>query len=316
MENKGLKIAESYAKDARKAAKGSWFSKPEWDIAAKYWDQAAVAYKTVQHYHEAIDCYTKASDGYSKSGAIYLAAKGSENAASLAEKHLTDHSLAVKYYTQASDLFRSHGSSAERAAEMMERAAKLCEDIDVEQAIQLYDNALTIYEAEDRGRFGVETFKKTTGFLISKKKFTEAVDIQMRLSEICRKTNNKFELNKSQLSCIIILLAFGDDVEAGKKMDEFGQDALFIRTHESEAAGGLLQAYEDANLEVFHNITSGQTVSFLDAAVVRLAAKIRVPGAVKQPIALPAVRNPSGVSSTPVAANEPVEVDDDDDDLL
>ncbi|KAJ2740404.1 hypothetical protein GGI20_005825 [Coemansia sp. BCRC 34301] len=316
MESSSLKLAQSFLKDAQKASKGGWFSKPEWDVAAQYLDKAATAFKASRHYEEAADCYAKASGAYVQINAVYLAAKCYENAAMLADAHLKNYEKAVTYYSRASDLYRSQGAAADKAAEMMESAAKACEDVDTNRTIQLYDSALSIYENEDRGRFGVETFKRTVRYLLDKGRLSEAVDIQMRLSAVCERINNRFELNKSNLSAIIILLAFGDSVEAGKKLDEFGQDVVFTRSKEATAAEQLVQAYSDGDQDEYARIASDSIVAFLDTSIARLAAKTRIPGARR---AKPRAANSAAVSGTgfndSVAATKGDE-DDDDDDLL
>ncbi|KAJ2542031.1 hypothetical protein EV175_006093 [Coemansia sp. RSA 1933] len=285
MASGSLKLAQEYAKDAQKASKGSWFSKPEWDTAAQYWDKAATAFKTALHFEESIDCHDKASNAFTKVNALYLAAKGYENAAVIAEKQLKDHPKAVTYYTKASDMFRSQGSSPDRAAEMLEKAAKICEDVDTNQAIQLYDSALGIYEAEDRGRFSMGTFKRLTSYLIEKNRLSEAADTQMRLHAVCEQINNRYEGNKCCLSVIVLLLAFGDGVAASKKMDEFSQSVSLMHSDEFALADQLLQAYANGDQEEFVSIARSQKVSFLDSSISRLAAKTRVPGAAraKQP---------------------------------
>ncbi|KAJ1904566.1 hypothetical protein GGI09_003079 [Coemansia sp. S100] len=319
MESSSLKLAQGFLKDAQKASKGSWFSKPEWDIAAQYFDKAATAFKAARHYEEAADCYVKASDAYVQINAVYLAAKCVENAATLADTHIKDHEMAVSHYSRASDLYRSQGAAADKAAEMMESAAKVCEDIDTNRTIQLYDSALSIYENEDRGRFGVETFKRTIRYLLDKGRLSEAVDIQMRLSAVCEHVNNRFELNKSNLSAIIILLAFGDSVEAGKKLEEFGQDVAFTRSKEAAAAERLVQAYSDGDQDEYVRIAGDQSVAFLDTTIARLAAKTRIPGARRLEPRASEKQVAHGGEHNAVGSDAPFinnAVDDDDDDDL
>ncbi|KAJ2498746.1 hypothetical protein GGI11_008019 [Coemansia sp. RSA 2049] len=278
MESGSLKLAHAYVKDAQKASKSSWFSKPEWDAAAQYWDKAAVSYKTALHFEEAIDCHAKASDAFTKINALYLAAKGYENAAIIAEKQLKDHSKAVTYYCKSSDMFRSQGSSPDRAAEMLEKAAKICEDVDTDQAIQLYDSALGIYETEDRLRLSMGTFRKLTTYLIEKNRLLEAADVQMRLYSVCDQTNNRYEGSKCCLAVIVLLLAFGDNVAANKKMDEFGQSVSLLHSDEFALADQMLQAYTDGDQQRLTQLALSQKVSFLDSSISRLATRFRVPG--------------------------------------
>ncbi|KAI8324742.1 TPR-like protein [Martensiomyces pterosporus] len=278
MESSSLKLAQGFAKDAQKASKGGWLSKPEWDLAAQYWDKAATAFKAARRFEEAADCYAKASGAYVKINAVYLAAKCFENAGMLAEQQLRNHASAIEYYCRASDLYLSHGSSADKAAELMEKAAKSCENIDVNRAIQLHNSALSIYENEDRGRFGIESFKRATRYMIEKSLFTQAIETQHRLAAICEQIGNQSERNKCYLSIIVIALAFGDEVEAGKRMNAFAQDDSFMRSHEALAADGILQAYASGDQDGFARCAEDQTLSFLESSVARLARKIRVPG--------------------------------------
>ncbi|KAJ2480131.1 hypothetical protein EV174_003809 [Coemansia sp. RSA 2320] len=295
MESASLKLAQGFAKDAQKASKGGWFSKPDWAIAAQYLDKAATAYKSARHYDEAVNCYTQASEAYIQMNVIHLAASCMENAAKLSEAHLKDHAKAITNYMRASDLYRSYGSAADKAAVMMEKAAKVCEDIDTDRAIQLYDNAL--------------------------------------LAAVCEQVNNRLELNRSYLSVIAMLLAFGDSVEAGKRLDEFGQDVAFIRTKEAEAAERLVQAYNDGDQDEYASIAGSLPVTSLDAVISRLTAKTRIPGARRpEPKATNSSAMQTGLTSSEkqaafggehsggsdraAAAAPPFDDGDDDDDLL
>ncbi|KAI7829057.1 hypothetical protein BX661DRAFT_181307 [Kickxella alabastrina] len=309
MESRSLKLAQEFAKDALKATKGGWFSKPEWETAAQYWDKAAASYKTACHYEEAADCYSKASEAYVHVNAIYLAAKCAENAATLAEKHLKDQASTIAFYSRASDL-------------MMEKAAKSCEGIDINRAIQLYDSALSIYESEDRGRFAIDTFKRVTRFLIDNNRLTEAIAIQERLVTVCEQINNRSDINRARLSVIILLLAFGDSVEAGKKLDEYGQDISFVRSKEAGLADYMIQAYNNGDQDIPNAI-------FLESSIARLAARIRVPGGkrlvpnvdaqARSPTGTPQITyppTPGGNSAGAAPLQTAVAIEDEDDDLL
>ncbi|KAJ1890495.1 hypothetical protein LPJ66_007445 [Kickxella alabastrina] len=329
MESRSLKLAQEFAKDALKATKGGWFSKPEWETAAQYWDKAAASYKTACHYEEAADCYSKASEAYVHVNAIYLAAKCAENAATLAEKHLKDQASTIAFYSRASDLYRSHGSSYDRAADMMEKAAKSCEGIDINRAIQLYDSALSIYESEDRGRFAIDTFKRVTRFLIDNNRLTEAIAIQERLVTVCEQINNRSDINRARLSVIILLLAFGDSVEAGKKLDEYGQDISFVRSKEAGLADYMIQAYNNGDQDMFSDLARDQTLSFVESSIARLAVRIRVPGGkrlvpnadaqARSPTGTPQITyppTPGGNSAGAAPLQAAVAIEDEDDDLL
>ncbi|KAJ1857328.1 hypothetical protein GGH12_001538 [Coemansia sp. RSA 1822] len=273
-----LNLAQSYAKDAQKASKSSWLSKPQWDIAATNWDKAANAFKTALHYEEAVDSHVQASEAYVKVNIIFLAAKGYEEAATLAERQLGDTTRAITYYTRASDLYRSQGSSADRAASMMVKAASVCSDIDSNKTTQLYESAISIYETEDRMRFSIPTFKLLAKFLIHKSRLSDAARVYERLGDVCVQLGNRPELAKSYLSAVVLVLAFGDGVEAGKKLDAFAQSAVFVRSNEGTVGNAMVEAFESGDQEGFDELARDQAVSFLDGSVSRLAMQIRVPG--------------------------------------
>ncbi|KAJ1733491.1 hypothetical protein LPJ61_001533 [Coemansia biformis] len=283
MESSSIALAQSYVKEAQKASKSSWLSKPEWDVAAPYWDRAANAFKTARRYEDAVTCFVKAAEAYVKVNSLYLAGEGYRNAAALTEKHLNDHTNTIGYYCRASDMFRTQGSAADKAAAMMENAARACEGIDSSRAIQLYESALAIYESEDRIRVGIPTFKRLTSYLIEKNRLSEAAELQTRLGEVCQQVNNRSELAKSCLSAIILVLAFGDLVEASKKRDQFGENMAFVRSKEGTVANAMVEAYADGDQDQFDVLAQDQVTTFLDGAVARLAARIRVPGARRTP---------------------------------
>ncbi|KAJ2772412.1 hypothetical protein IWQ56_001388 [Coemansia nantahalensis] len=310
MESSSVALAQSYVKEAQKASKSSWFSKPEWDVAAPYWDRAANSFKTARRYEDAIKCYVSAAEAYVKVNSLYLAGEGYRNAAVLTEKHIEDHTNTVAYYCRASDLFRSQGSAADKAAAMMESAARACEGIDSSRAIQMYENALGIYEAEDRGRVSIPTFKRLTAYLIEKNRLAEAAALQVRLGDVCQQINNRSELAKSYLSAIVLVLAFGDAVEAGKKRDRFGENMAFVRSREGTVANAMVEAYAAGDQDQFDVLARDQTTTSLDAAVARVAARTCIPGARRaQP---PAAAPPGGV---PIGAPG-ADTAGDDDDLL
>ncbi|KAJ2711715.1 hypothetical protein H4R19_003114 [Coemansia spiralis] len=279
MESSSVALAQSYVKEAQKASKSSFFSKPEWDIAAPYWDRAANAFKTARRYEDAVKCYVSAADAYVKVNSLYLAGEGCRNAAALTEKHIEDHTNTVALYCRASHLFRTQGSAADKAAAMMENAARVCESVDSGRAIQLYEEALGIYEAEDRSRVSIPTFKRFTTFLIEKNRLLEAAELQVRLGDVCQQINNRSELAKTYLGVIILVLAYGDVVEAGKKRDQFGENMSFVRSREGTVANAMVEAYAAGDQGELDALAQDQTTTFLDVAIARLAARIRIPGA-------------------------------------
>ncbi|PVU96588.1 hypothetical protein BB561_001067 [Smittium simulii] len=146
-----LPVAENYIKQAKKAAKSGWFSSPEFEIAAQYYEKAAVAYQAANEYQLAYDTYLLAAQTYNKVSLIYFTAKSREAAGKISEKKLLNLEMAGCQYQAASDLYLATGNMPDRAAELMSLAGKMYENTNIDNAIQLHLNSITIYETENRG---------------------------------------------------------------------------------------------------------------------------------------------------------------------
>ncbi|OMH80964.1 Gamma-soluble NSF attachment protein [Zancudomyces culisetae] len=168
----------------------------------------------------------------------------------------------------------------ERSAELMEKAAKLSESIDVERAYQLYLNVISIYETENKNRFALQTFKNATSFLAEKKRYTEAIQLLHRLASLCSKINNHVEVGRCFLATIILLLAFGDEVEATKQFDVFAaEDPLFTRSDEYNASHQLLEAYKSYDQNLLNSAIKNRSLNDLHSSFRRVAYSLLVPGA-------------------------------------
>ncbi|CAG8713509.1 17344_t:CDS:2 [Racocetra fulgida] len=75
-----------------------------------------------------------------------MAAKTTESAATIAALHLKQPERAAEMYKKASDLYLAN-MSPDRAGEMLEK-----EPVNVDNAIELYMAACSLFEYEDRGR--------------------------------------------------------------------------------------------------------------------------------------------------------------------
>ncbi|PVU99038.1 hypothetical protein BB559_001056 [Furculomyces boomerangus] len=266
-----LQNAEDLLKAAKKASKKSWFSNPEWEIAGQYYEKAG-------ENQRAFDSFVQSAEAYNKVSLIYFSAKSHESAGKIAEKKLSDYKAASEHYQMASDLYLATGNMPDRAAELMNDAGRVTASFDVERAVQLYLNSLSIYETENRGRFGINSFKSITGFLAKNKKYDTAVEVMMRLAKQCIKLNNKQELNRTYLTVIILLLAKNDDIEAFKQLDQFSQDMSFLKSQEYEAADGALKAYKDFDQGMLDEALKNSVFYELNSEIQNTVYSLTVPG--------------------------------------
>ncbi|KAG9287433.1 hypothetical protein G9A89_023805 [Geosiphon pyriformis] len=278
METQKIREAVQFLADGDKAIQKNWFKKPDWDVAGSCYEKAASCFKAARSYEQAIQAYLKASDALFKSNSIYMAAKTMEGAGNLASLQLKQPDRAADLYRQASDLYQTH-MNPDRAAEMLEKAARALETVDVNQAIDFYNAACSLYESEDRGKFAIDTFIRTIAVMIRNKRFEAAIDILLRLREIYLSMNNNSGVSKTCLSIIIILLAASDEIEAKKQFQHFCQYA-FVQSEESAVASILLDAFEQGDQELLEETVNRQIITFLDNEVAKLARNLHVPGGI------------------------------------
>ncbi|CAG8436322.1 9071_t:CDS:2 [Funneliformis caledonium] len=256
-ENKDIKIREAvqFLSEGDKATKKSWFKKPEWDVAGQNYEKAASCFKAARSFDQAIQAYQKASDAMFKSDSLYMAAKSMESAANLAVQQL---------------------KQPERASEIT------MEPISVDSAIEFYVSACNLFESEDRGRFAIDTFKRTIAIMIKNKRYIEAVEIMHRLSKIYQSNNNQSGLNKNCLGIIVTLLAAEDEVEAKKQFQTFCQHA-FVRSEESAISSSLLDAFEQGDQDLIDKVMRSPIVTYLDNEIAKLSRELQVPGISSRP---------------------------------
>ncbi|KAJ3330271.1 hypothetical protein HDU76_006059 [Blyttiomyces sp. JEL0837] len=287
MEESKLREGIDLMGKAEKAVnKTSFFGKktPDWDSARSLYESAATAFKTARAYDHAAEAYAKCAKAYKEQDSLYLAAKQLETGAQLLVQQAKKPMDGARLYREASNYYIAHGS-ADKGAEVLEKAARAVETVDVNLALELYNEACTTYESEDRLRNGVDTFVKTIGFLLRNKRITEAIDFSQRLSDAYYKLQNLPQFNRQALSTVILVLVSGDPVEANKRITRFSNTVMsFEGSDEAQTARGMIEAFNTSDEELLQQLQKAPLVKFLDNEVARAAQALRIarPKAKKQ----------------------------------
>ncbi|KAF9348725.1 hypothetical protein BGX26_012880 [Mortierella sp. AD094] len=268
-----LRDAIEYMREAEKNTEKGWFRKPDWDIAAQYFEKAGLAFKAGKSYEQAIQAFIKGSNAMIAAASLFMAGRAMENAGNVALQNLGQPERAADMYKRASELFMQN-MTPDRAAEMLEKSAKAMEPISVDSAIELYIGACTIYESEDRARYATDTFKRTISLLVKHKRFEKAIEVLQRLGMVQKDSSNKTAYYKTLLSIIIVQLAAGDEVEAGRRFQAFCSVEGFIKSDESAIAHAMLDAFDQGDQAYYNQVANRQHVGFLDNEVARLARNI------------------------------------------
>ncbi|KAG0342546.1 hypothetical protein BG004_005660 [Podila humilis] len=273
LEEARLKDAIKYMHEADKNTVKSFFKKPDWDIAAQYYEKAAQSFKAAKSYEQSVQAFVKTSEAMINATSLFMAGRALENGGNIALQNLGQPERAADMYKRASELFMQN-MTPDRAAEMLEKSAKAMEPISVDAAIDLYIGACNIYESEDRAKYATDTYKRTISLLVKHKRFDKAVEILQRLGNVQKDTANKSAYYKTLLSIIIIQLAAGDEVDAGKRFQAFCMVEGFVRSEESAVAHAMLDAFEHRDQNYYNQTAARQHVGFLDNEIARLARNI------------------------------------------
>jgi tetratricopeptide (TPR) repeat protein len=206
-------------------------------------------------------------------GRLFLAGKATEEAGHMA-KEMNQYNVAIQHYIQASKYLSAQGSS-EVACKLIEKGAKMMEPEHKSRAIELYMLASETVDEDEKPRIAAECWKRCAGALLRLEQLQKAIGI---MDKVIDKDVSPNERNKACLANVILLLASGDDVEAGKRLGGYFENVDFVKSTEGKLADDLVTAYQDFDQEKVDKIVRDTTIHFLEQQVVRIALSLRVPG--------------------------------------
>jgi hypothetical protein len=176
---------------------------------------------------------------------------------------------AAELSLKAAALYKEIGSS-ERVAAALSLAAKLLEGVDANRAKEIYKEAATMYEVDDKENFANETYKDALNFLIKEKFWDDAIELMKVMCKAYKKLNYTLDAFRLYLSMIILHLNRNDIVAADRTYQEALVLEGFITSEEGVIANDLLRAFENNSSEELKKVQSKQLLTFLDNEVPRL----------------------------------------------
>ncbi|EGG20217.1 soluble NSF attachment protein gamma isoform [Cavenderia fasciculata] len=271
------KEAEAALKEADKITTKSFTRwKCDWDNGAILYEKAAKGFRTAKQFDQAIYCFKRLSLCQTNQDVYYLAAKSIESAAMM-EKEQNHLKEAVELLVESSKLYRTNGNSF-AAADAMTRAAKMIEEKDVDQALQLLHDACELFELDDKEHFSGDAFKMTISMLLRHKKIFECIDLLIIQNRVFSKLDQTNELNKSCLSVIVLHLDMDDNVMAKKRYEDFLQYVQWAHSNEGKVAGQLIQAFDANDAEAVKKLSQQYLFNFLDNQVAKIAKNLSLGG--------------------------------------
>ncbi|KAI8867791.1 TPR-like protein [Ramicandelaber brevisporus] len=285
-----LATAEEYTRDAEKAVKGGWFTKPDFEVAASNYERAAASFRNAGATQRAVDAYQKSSECYIRARSWFLAGRAQENIAAALlqpqQQHgygansnaVIDANAIIDAYTRASQYFMQHGQAPDKAAEMLDKAAKICQQCnDADRAIELFGQACQIYIDEDRGRIGMDVFRRAIGHAAQHWKLPEAVKFAEDYLDICSKYSMKSELAKAALMTVVLHLANGSVDGAVNVLDgRKGKSPVDPRDEVVQIAIDLVTAFEQHDGEALARVKKSEHLHYIEPNVARIAQNLEL----------------------------------------
>jgi len=274
MSNAKIQEAEAEIKRAEKYLKTSMFKwNPDYDSAGDCYSKAATAYKLGGNKKMAVETFDKACEMYKQMRTLFQAARMLEQAV-LLSRDLDDMDGVVKYAERGALLYRQDGSN-ESAAQLLEKACKIVESNNPEQAIGLYMKAAETVGVEDRPREASEYMARAARLQVRCKLYDDSI------GTLCKAINVMMTLDgsnaaagRSAAGLVLVYLMKEDHIAATKAYDAYG---AYCDGETSPALRRLLAAFDEEDHEAAKEAINSKAIKNLDIDFARLARLIPLP---------------------------------------
>jgi len=246
------KAKEKAAKAESALKKFSFFSNSQtkYEDAAEAFGDAGKLYLMGKAFPQAADVYEKSADYYLKAKSEFDAATARVKAAEAAQKMGSADRCAYNY-KQAIHLYAGLGKSA-MAAGAAKKCAELLESENEPtaqaQAIEIYKEAIDLYDAENRPQAANSAREKVATLSAAIGSYEEASAAFEDLGKQALQTNlGKFNAKKWFTNSVLCALARDDSVKARNKLLEFGSlDYSFdASTRDHQLCTALVEAVDN-----------------------------------------------------------------------
>ncbi|XP_042516228.1 gamma-soluble NSF attachment protein [Macadamia integrifolia] len=244
----------------------------DWKSATELYEQAAVGFRLAKDYGKAKIAFEKASKGQEMLSSPWDAAKHMESAASMA-KEVGIWNEVADFFRTASKFYIECGRS-QPAADALAKGARLLEEASSDEAIQMYTEACSILEEDDKEQMAFDLYRAATSVYIKLERYADAATFLLRWGLAADKCNAVHSQCKAYLSAIIVYLYADDFKQAQKCYNDCSQIEAFLGSDQNRCATKLLSAYEEGDIEEIKRVSHSSTISNLDHMIIRLARKL------------------------------------------
>lgn len=263
----------AHIRQAEKSLKTSLLKwKPDFDVAADEYTHAATCFRIAKSYQQCKDCLMKASDCYKQNRSWFHAAKSMEQALLIC-KEMANLTEVPKLAQSACSLYQQHGSP-ESGATVLDKAGKMIESTQPEQALELFKRAADIVMGEDSPRQAAEYMSKVGRLLVKLQMYDQAADAIRREIGMHQQIDHVPSVGRLAVALVLVQLARGDQVAAEKAFKEWGN---YCDVPEVQTLEMLLQAYDNEDTDAARSALNSPFIKHMDVEYAKLARGLSLP---------------------------------------
>ncbi|XP_025889623.1 gamma-soluble NSF attachment protein isoform X1 [Nothoprocta perdicaria] len=170
---------------------------------------------------------------------------------------------AVQLIEKASMMYLENGTP-DTAAIALERAGKLIENVSPEKAVQLYQQAASVFENEERLRQALEMLGKASRLLVRGRRLDEAALSLQKEKSIYKEIENYPTCYKKTIAQVLVHLHRNDYVAAERCVRESYSIPGFNGSEDCAALEQLLEGYDQQDQDQVSEVCNLPLFKYMD----------------------------------------------------
>ncbi|XP_049819882.1 gamma-soluble NSF attachment protein [Aethina tumida] len=271
--NKKIEEGLEHIRNAEKSLKTSLLKwRPDYDNAADEYNKAATCFRNAKSYDQCKDCLLKAVECHKQNRALFYAARALDQIILIC-KEMGNFREIYQHAEAAANMYQTHGSG-ESAASSLDKAAKILESHNPEEALKLYQHAADIAIVQDSSRQAAEYVSKLARIYVKMQQYDLAADAIRRELGLHQENESYQATGRLVVALVLVQLARGDVVAAEKAFKEWGN---YCEGPEVQTLETLLQAYDEEDPENAKRALNSPFIKHMDVEYAILARDMPLP---------------------------------------
>ncbi|XP_076170002.1 gamma-soluble NSF attachment protein-like [Ptiloglossa arizonensis] len=268
-----IEEGNAHMRQAEKSLKTTLLKwRPDFDIAAAEYTIAATCFRIAKSYPQCKNCLMKAADCYKDNKSWFQAAQSIEQAV-LISKEMGNLDEVSKLAHRSCSLYQMHGSP-ESGASVLDKAGKILEASQPQEALELFKRAANVVMGEDSVYQAAEYMSKVARILVKLQMYDEAADAIRREIGMRQQLDHGPSVGRLTVALVLVQLARADQVAAEKAFKEWGN---YCETPEIHTLEMLLQAYDNEDADAAKAALNNSFIKHMDVEYAKLARAIPLP---------------------------------------